>query len=185
MRSSMSFRAKRELLLQIAPRYLVATRPEKTSILDEFVAATGYSRKYAVRLLSMPVKPAASIKRPRERQYGPEVQEALASSWAAANFICTKRLVPFLPELVESLERHGHLALDEDVRVQLLRMSASTADRILAPLRRANQVRGKSTTKAAARTRRTISASSSRRTVPSCAGWSATTDSKGLLPIAS
>ena len=41
-------------------------------------------------------------------------------AWSAAYYICAKRLIPFLPELVPALERHGHLALSEDVREQLL-----------------------------------------------------------------
>ncbi len=53
MRSHMSYRAKRELLLQIAPRYREASSLLKEVILDEFVAATGYARKYAIRLLNM------------------------------------------------------------------------------------------------------------------------------------
>src|SRR5438874_8755255 len=55
MRSHMSYRAKRELLLQIAPRYREASSALKEVILDEFVAATGYARKYAIRLLNHPV----------------------------------------------------------------------------------------------------------------------------------
>ena len=38
----MSLQSKRELLAQIAPRYRAATQRQKTQILDEFVAATGY-----------------------------------------------------------------------------------------------------------------------------------------------
>ena len=49
----------------------------------------------------------------------------------AANCICSKRLVPYLPTFVESLERHGHLSLNAETRRLLLSMSASTADRIL------------------------------------------------------
>jgi hypothetical protein len=50
----MSFQAKRELLAQIAGRYQDATGTQKSHILDEFVAATSYARKYAIRLLSAP-----------------------------------------------------------------------------------------------------------------------------------
>ena len=46
-----------------------------------------------------------------------------------------KRLKPLLPVLIDSLTRHGHLNLDEEVRSKLLRASASTIDRILAPAR--------------------------------------------------
>lgn len=142
----MSFQAKRELLAQIAGRYQAATSSHKSQILDEFIAATGYARKYAIRLLSAP-PPIQPITRPRPRHYGKPVQEALAIAWAAANYICAKRLVPFLPELVASLERHGHLTLDETTRVQLLSISPATADRLLHPLRTVDQPHGIQTTK--------------------------------------
>jgi hypothetical protein len=51
----MSLLAKRELLVQVAPRYVEGCRHQRHSILDEFVAATGYERKYAIRLLNGPV----------------------------------------------------------------------------------------------------------------------------------
>src|SRR5215218_453511 len=110
----MSFPAKRELLAQTAGRYRAADHAQKSTILDEFIAATGYTRKYAIRMLRHP--PLAAIKRPRAPRYGPAVQAALRVAWEATNGICAKRLVPFLP----ALERHGHLALTEEVRAQLL-----------------------------------------------------------------
>jgi hypothetical protein len=61
MRSQMSYRAKRELLLQIAPRYREASSALKEVILDEFVAATGYVRKYAIRLLNHPAEQKLTI----------------------------------------------------------------------------------------------------------------------------
>jgi hypothetical protein len=131
----MSFGAKRELLVQVAPRYRAARHGERSAILDEFVAVTGYDRKYAIRALLGPIRPPAPIRRPRAAPYGVEVQNALASAWSAANGICAKRLVPFLPELIPTLERHGHLTLTADVREQLLTLSSATADRLLRPLR--------------------------------------------------
>jgi hypothetical protein len=147
----MSFQAKRELLVQVAGRYRDASSVHKSRILDEFVAATGYARKYAIRLLTQPeLPPVKPLTRPRARRYGQEVQAALELAWAAANEICAKRLVPFLPDLVASLERHGHLTLREDIRTQLLSMSPATADRLLRQRRRQDQPRGISTTKAGA-----------------------------------
>jgi hypothetical protein len=144
----MSFASKRELLVQVAPRYRKVGNPEKTVILDQFVAATGYARKYAIRLLQQPMPLASKeIRRPRERRYGKEVQEALAIAWTAANCICGKRLVPFLPELVPLLEGHGHLVLTEEVRSQLLAISPATADRILSALRPEARRRGTTTTR--------------------------------------
>jgi hypothetical protein len=105
-------------------------------MLDEFVAATGSARTYAIRLLSHPVAPKLKIERPGPAHYGTEVQQAFHLAWTAANHICAKRLIPFLPRLVDSLERHGHLQLSEECRRQLLSMSPATADRILQPYRR-------------------------------------------------
>ena len=146
MRSHLSYRAKRELLVQIAPRYREASSALKEFILDEFVAATGYARKYAIRLLNHPVDLKLIIERPRAPHYGSEVQQALHLTWTAANHICAKRLIPFLPTLVESLERHGHLQLSEECRNQLLSMSPATADRMLRPYRK-HERRGISTTR--------------------------------------
>src|SRR5215207_7946391 len=140
----MSFRAKRELLVQVAPRYREATHAQKSVVLDEFLAATGYARKYAIRLLAKPIAPPAPIQRPRAPRYGPTVCEALRVAWTATNEICSKRLVPFLPELVPALERHGHLELAPDVRTLLLALSPATADRLLRPVR---QPHGISTTR--------------------------------------
>src|SRR5260370_37672933 len=147
MRSHMSYQAKRELLLQIAPRYREASSALKELILDEFVAATGYARKYAIRLLNHPAEQKLTITRPRAPHYGPDVQHALHLAWTAANHICAKRLVPFLPTLVTSLERHGYLQLSEQCRADLLSMSPATADRILRPYRKQER-HGISTTRA-------------------------------------
>jgi hypothetical protein len=40
--------------------------------------------------------------RSRPRQYGPDVERALFLVWNAANRICAKRLIPFLPTLIEA-----------------------------------------------------------------------------------
>jgi hypothetical protein len=88
----MSYQAKRELLLQIAPRYREASSRLKEVILDEFVAATGYARKYAIRLLNHPAEQKLTITRPRPPHYGPEDQHALHLAWTAANHICAVQL---------------------------------------------------------------------------------------------
>lgn len=144
----MSFQSRRELLGRVRVRYHEACAAYKAHMLDEFVASTGYARKYAIRVLGQPSAPAIAILRPRPRQYGAEVQEALQLAWLTANRVCAKRLVPFLPELVASLERHGHLTLSETVRAQLLTISPATADRLLRSVRQRDPAHGLSTTKA-------------------------------------
>lgn len=154
----MSIQSRRELLETLVLRYKHASRAEKGHILDEFAATAGYARKYAIRLLNHPTlsrsrsgtEGARSIKRSRKRTYGPEVARVLTKLWRASNHLCSKRLVPFLGELVSVLERHGELdglAMDPSVRAKVLSLSPATADRLLSSARAARQRRGLSTTK--------------------------------------
>ena len=87
----------------------------------------------------------SEIKRPRRARYDERVKRTLVTLWTTANRICAKRLVPFLPELIDVMERNGHLSLPADVRGKLLTISPATADRLLAT-ERSNQ-RGVSTTR--------------------------------------
>ncbi len=111
--------------------------PAKQKILDEFVAATGYHRKYAISILKQDAhkQPSASV-RHRARTYTAEVKDALVAVWRASNQLCSKRLVPFLPELVPALERHGHLSVSDQTRTTLLGISPATTDRLLGEFRR-------------------------------------------------
>ena len=102
VRSAMSYQSRRELVQQMAPRYQGASRSRKTRMLDEFVANTGYARKYAIQLLNHPKTPKPHSQQAHLPRYGPEIQQALLLAWKAANQICAKRLIPFLPTLVEA-----------------------------------------------------------------------------------
>ena len=146
----MSLNARRELIRSVAGRYAGASHAEKMQILDEFTASTGYHRKYAISILKAfprSEKCIKKVKQARCKKYNSEVQSAFVFVWEAAGRICTKRLIPFLPEIVEVLEHKGHLDLAEETRSLLLAMSAATADRLLAPIRRAERGRGRSTTR--------------------------------------
>jgi len=110
-------------------------------------ATTGYNRKYAMYLLNHAKAEQSTPQHTRRRHYGPEVQHALFLVWHVTTRICAKRLIPFLPTLVEALERHEHLHLTEECRSLLLSMSAATADRLLCSQRKLTK-RGLSTTRA-------------------------------------
>lgn len=142
----MSQQSKRELVERIRDRYLRSGRKEKTKILDEFVAVTGLHRKHAIRVLREGYRRERE-RRGRKRVYTGAVLEALVTVWRIEGCICGKRLKPFLPTLIPSLERHGELTLDEESRRLLLQMSAATMDRKLVTFRR-EEGRGLSTTKA-------------------------------------
>ena len=142
----MSLNLRRELLLSVKHKYSNSNWQNKSKILDGFIAATGYERKYAIQLLNNPIS-QTNNKRRRSSQYGEQVQQALTFIWKTANKICSKRLVPFIPQLIEAMERNGHLRLPDDVRQKLLTISPATVDRLLQQERKKGGY-GLSTTKA-------------------------------------
>jgi hypothetical protein len=62
--------------------------------------------------------------------------------WATLDGPTGKRMAPFMPQVVQAMERHGELRMDPEVRAKLLRVSATTIDRLLAPDRRGLQMKG-------------------------------------------
>ncbi len=152
----MALPSRRDLLTALIPRYRAANHKERERILAEFVATTGYNRKYASHILHHPPAKRHVHKRQRERTYDLPVEQALVSVWNVANCIAAKRLVPCLPEFVHALERHGELHLGPDTKRLLLAMSISTADRLLHPHRHGLQGHGLATTKPGSLLKKTI-----------------------------
>ncbi|MEK7778055.1 MAG: transposase family protein [Chloroflexota bacterium] len=126
-------------------RYGVAGKREKGKILDEFVRVTGYHRKAANRIL------LGGTKRPPGKRGRPARYHAvvgpLRAIWEASDRLCSKRLQPFMPEMVRVLRRHGEQHIDLATEAQLSRLSASTIDRLLKPWRKLGGRRGLSTTR--------------------------------------
>ena len=128
-------------------RYLRSSKKMKMKILDEFVAATGLHRKAAIRLLNRQGRPVGCKRTGRPRLYSFEVMAALKVAWESTDRLYSKRLRPFLPELVGTLRRNGELSVTEGTETQLCRMSISTIDRILRRWRGDSTRHGLSTTK--------------------------------------
>ena len=128
-------------------RYLKARKKEKGVILDHFMQVTGYHRKAAIRLLNRDGSSQQGKRRGRRRRYGSEVVEALRQVWEASDRWCSKRLKPFLGELVRVMRQHDELAVNARVEAELCRMSPSTIDRLLRPWRRLGGRRPLSTTR--------------------------------------
>lgn len=108
----LSMGARREITRATAARYRKANRKGKGQMLNEFCELTGYNRCYAGFLLRnygksrmvgkgahttklVPVK-GGSKPRGRPRKYGDELQKALKGLWARFDFLCGKRMEPFL-----------------------------------------------------------------------------------------
>jgi hypothetical protein len=132
-RISMSTRT--ELVVAIRERYQRSIRADRTSILDEFVAVTGYHRKHAIRLLSSVDEPRALRVRRVPRLYGADVREGLIALWEASDRVCSKRLKPLIPVLLPALERHRRLVIDAALRALLMQISPASMDRLLSEVR--------------------------------------------------
>ena len=127
----MSMATRVELVQATVDRYVAGTRQEKHLILNEFVALTGFHRKHAMRLLRVDASKAKNGSRPERRLYNEAVRTALIVMWEASDRICGKRLQPLLVPMIEAMERHGHVRLEDAVRARLVSMSAATIDRAL------------------------------------------------------
>src|SRR5262245_48689815 len=144
-RRQLSLATRRELIQAIVERYRTSSRIEKQKILDEFIELTGFHRKHAIRVLRQKAA-RASAKPQRSRIYDEGVVQALMILWEAADRICGKRLKPAIPAFLEAMERHRHLALAPEVRERVLKVSAATIDRLLAPAREASRHRRRRST---------------------------------------
>jgi hypothetical protein len=124
----------KEYASAIRDRYSRVNREEKKKILDEFVKVTGYHRKAAIRVL-------LRVPKPKDKHTGRpgnynKVLEPLRAIWEASDRLCSKRLHPFLPEMIQVLRQKGELQIDADVEAQLTKLSPATIDRLLEPVRR-------------------------------------------------
>ncbi len=158
MRLTMSDR--KAVIKAWSSQYKKARKKEKGRILDELVELAGYNRWYVVGLLRWDGKVIRAgrrvrlvgdlrkkAKRTRDRLYDETTLGSLRPIWAIMDCICGKRLAAILPEVIPILEKHREIVLDEVTRKKLLRISASSIDRLLAAERRKWMLRGRSGTK--------------------------------------
>jgi hypothetical protein len=141
-------------------RYREGRKKVKQQILDEFCNTTGYSRGYArfvlrnhgrevwlrgKRIIVGDVQRRQQRLKPR--YYDDDVIKALVRLWELLNYLCGKRLVAIMPELILKLEQFGELRLPAITKEKLLRISASSVDRLLKAERRKHQLRARAHTK--------------------------------------
>jgi len=131
----------------LKPRYHKAPKDVKGKILDEFTEVTGMHRKAAIRLLNRNGCVKSGGRRGRKRRYEAKVVEALKTIWEASDRLCSKRLKPFMPEMISVLRRHGEQEIETTLEAQLCQMSTSTIDRLLQQFRRLSGRKALSTTR--------------------------------------
>ena len=158
----LTMKQKKAVTRELRDRYQRSSKKEKTVFLNEFVQLTRYNRSYAARALRIKevlgymniagkrvrlVRDKRKIKREKKKIYNREVLTALKELWKISDYICSKRLAPFLSEIIPALERWGEIKLNLKVREKLWKISAATIDRLLADTRKRCRIKGRSTTK--------------------------------------
>lgn len=145
----MSPRSKKEYAETVRLRYKKATRHEKTIILNEFCATCGYHRKHAIRVLKniKHLKNHSKNKRGKPQYYKNDtICNPLKKIWLKANLPCSKRLKTILPLWLPGyIQIFGELP--KDTIDALLKISPSTIDRLLKPIRSHYSTHGRNTTK--------------------------------------
>jgi len=158
----LTMRQKKAVTRELRDRYQRLSKKEKTIFLNEFIQLTKYNRSYAARALRIKevlgymniagkrlklVRDNRKIKRKKTKIYDKEVLTALKELWEIFDYICSKRLAPFLSEIIPVLEKWEEIKLDAEVREKLFKISAATIDRLLAPTRKRYRIKGRSTTR--------------------------------------
>ena len=157
----LDMKTKKKLSEETAKRYCTAGKKQKTKILDEFIATTGYNRKYAIHVLknsayvkvthfnnvakqSVQLITKTRKKRTYKKYYGADVQEHVIRLWIFSMYLCAKRLVPFIRDNIDYFaQKFGY---DEKLKALLSSISSATVGRILKPEIPKHSIRGISTT---------------------------------------
>lgn len=143
MEASMSLRSKRELFEAVKGRYHRADKSGRGSILTEFSANAGITRKYAIRLLNSGYRRGRKRPGPKPRYQGDvEFLGVLRQLWKLFHYPSGKVLKPQIPALMRFYALH-HGAVSAAVQEKLLSVSSATIDRVLRGYKRL----GKGTTK--------------------------------------
>lgn len=141
----MSPSSRREYTEIVRQRYSESEKQQKTVILDEFCQATGYNRKYAIRVLGRKRrKTVVNKRRGRKRKYdNPLLLVILYQLWRWTNLPCSKRLKAIIPIWLPYYPSR----IPQDVTNALYTISASTIDRLMRQDRFRFRKLGLSTTK--------------------------------------
>ena len=142
-------KTKKEYLEAIYLRYKKASKKQKGTILDEFCHNCGYNRDHAIRKLNN----FKRFSKPKPKKRGkpsmynnPKIIKILKQIWLTANMPCSKNFKVIIPLWIPSYQlEYGAISIE--IIKLLNKISASSIDRVLKPIRIKYTGRGRSTTK--------------------------------------
>ena len=139
---------KQELTLSAKPRYLQASKKERTKILDEFCGNTGYDRKYAISIFQAKCdyrRVSRDGRKPRVKKYGHDVMAVIVKIWELLDYPCGTRLKPSLLPMLESMIAFKEIEVTSEIKKKMVAISPRTLDRRLGnerQIRKLNRNRG-------------------------------------------
>jgi len=170
MRLGMS--ARREIFEAHYLRYQQAGKRERGKILDEITGTTGQNRDHVAHVLTNYGKKRAveidgktvilEARLPRRKRevgkrggrpakYGAVFVAVLTRIWEDHGRPCGKLLAPTIRGMIDFLaaSKKPNYGITDEIKVLLVKISGAQIDRLLAPARKALEIRGISTTRAA------------------------------------
>ena len=165
---SLTLEERRVVIRETSMRYNKERKKEKGKILDEFVHLTGYTRCYASYVLRTYKEKEKAVvygkdgkrvvfvadrrkkdkeKRTRERIYEEDVLGPLIYLWHMSDYICGKRLKPYIKETLPQLKQFDEININEETEEKLLKMSPATIDRLLKKEKQKFNLKGRTLTK--------------------------------------
>lgn len=159
MGHELTLATRRDITKKEAQLYARASKKEKGVILDRITTEIGWSRANARRQLQHALQrrgPAISIKRkPRGNKYSYDAILLLQHVYLVAGQPCGKYLAAIMQIVLDNLEKHAdngsfskvRVRYTPQIRAELLRMSAATIDRYLAPFKNRLHPDAKSSTR--------------------------------------
>lgn len=146
----MSMATRKEITQAQKKKYLKAGKKEKGMILDALVLSTGLSRDRLARIMreeKVTEKKQKIERRGRKPIYTEEDTLLLRRMWTILDCVCGLRLKAALPTALDALIAHGELDKDYPSVARLKKISVSTINRLLKPVRDEFKFRGRATTK--------------------------------------
>jgi hypothetical protein len=133
---SMSVDERYKYLCRKSEQYHLASRREKSEILDEAVSVTELGRKYLCHLLNGAPPQRKERQRQRGLRYGYRVADAVRVVAESLDWICAERLQPVLAQTAQHLASFHELDVDESLLEKLRIISVSTLHRMLQSIRK-------------------------------------------------
>lgn len=142
---TMDMKSRNQYLFTLISRsggYHLASRKQKTKILDGYCQTTGQNRKYVIRKIRTgayvmsirrETQQFGQRRRIRNSVYDKEVAYFLIQLWEIFDHPCGQRLAPLLRAEVDRLQRFGELICSEEMAKKLKTISPSEIDRSLKP----------------------------------------------------